>query len=140
MTKRAFVLALAPVVVALFLISNGLFYLDKFPGASNLPWRFVFSLFPLLFGGALVAVTLFVIVMNQGRKIAIAEDGLSYSHGRETFTLKWALAAFSLPRGGMLYRVLAVTDGKHMVRVEELFFKDFDQIAKAVADAKGMRR
>lgn len=139
LTQRALALAIAPVVVAAFLVWNGVFYLDKFPGSRNLPWLFIFSILPLLFGAVLIGLPIFVIVKNLGRKIAISGDGLSYSHGKDAFTLSWALTAFSMPRGGKMYRVLAVTDGKHVVRVEELFFKDFDQIAKAVADAKSAR-
>ena len=139
LTTRAMVLAIAPVAVAIFMVWNGVYYLDKFPGADNLAWRFIFSLLPLLFGAALLGVTVFVVVKNMGRKVSLAEDGLSYCQGKESFTVRWSLAAFSIPRG-KLYRTLAVTDGKHMVRIEELFFKDFDQIAKGVADFKGMRR
>lgn len=140
LTQRAIALAIAPVVVAAFLVWNGVFYLDKFPGSRNLPWLFIFSILPLLFGATLIGVTVFVIIKNLGRKIAISEEGLAYSHGKNAFTLNWGLTAFSMPRGGKMYRVLAVTDGKNVVRVEELFFKDFDQIAKAVADAKSARR
>lgn len=140
LTQRAIALAVAPVLVAAFLVWNGVFYIDKFPGSRNLPWLFIFSILPLLFGAALVGVTIFVIIKNLGRKIAISEDGLAYSHGKDVFTLSWGLTAFSMPRGGKMYRVLAVTDGKHVVRVEELFFREFDQIAKAVSDAKGARR
>ena len=132
-------LAVIPVAVAVFMIWNGVYYLDKFPGSENLAWRFVFSLLPLLFGAALLGVTGFVAFKNMGRKVSVAEDGFAYSYGKETFTIRWSLAAFSIPRG-KLYRTLAITDGKNMVRLEELFFKEFDQIAKAVADFKGMRR
>lgn len=140
LTPRAMILALAPLLVALLMIYNGVFYLNKFPGSRNLPWLVLFSILPLAFGAALIGTTLFLISKNMGRKLAVSDDGVTYSHGKDGFSLSWALTAFSMPRGGKLYRVLAITDGKNVVRVEDLFFKDFDLIAKAVSDAKNARR
>ncbi|NDD26672.1 MAG: hypothetical protein EB084_00185 [Proteobacteria bacterium] len=140
LTQKAMILGVAPVIVALYSIWNGVYYINKFPGAGNLPFLLLFSILPLVFGIGIVAFTAFVISKNLGRKLVINPDGLVYTHGKESVAFSWALAAFSLPRTGKLYRTLAITDGKKVVRVEELFFNDFDHIAQTVADAKGGKR
>jgi hypothetical protein len=135
-TAMAMGLAIVPLLVALWLIWNGVYYLNKFPGPANLPWLVLFSIVPLAFGIGIIAVTAGVMKKNSGRRVSIGPEGFSYEDGDGRFTLKWGVTAHSMPKG-KLYRVMAVTDGKNVARIEEIFFADFDEIARQVIEAKG---
>ena len=77
---------------------------------------------------------------NQGRKIRITRDALSYEHGKTRFTVRWQMLAFSAPaRTKKTMRVLSISDGKNLVRIEEIFFPDFDNIVKHVSEAKSSK-
>lgn len=139
-TSKAMLLAAVPLAVAAYLGYNGLYYATRFPGAKNLPWRVLFSFVPLAFAAVLVGTTLYVLLKSAGRSITLGADGLIYTQGAENFTMPWSITAFSQPKAGALGRVMAITDGKHVVRVEELFFKDFDRLVSAMAEAKKLAK
>lgn len=139
-TRRATSFAVVPGLVALLLIWNGLYYVDKFPGSQHMGWLLGFAILPLLFGFAIVVTGAVVFKKNMGRKVTISPDGFGYSHGGASFLLRWPLTAYSLPKGGKLYRVLVITDGKNAARIDDLFFPSFDEIVEGVVNAKGSRR
>lgn len=139
-TAQALALAALPVLVSLFLIWTGIYYALRFPGSNHLVWLLVCGLLPLLFGCAILVVMFLTMKKNMQRRVEISSEGLTYRHGAHAFVLKWSRTAYTTARPVKVYRVLVVSDGQNMVRLEDLFFPDFDEIVRNVAEMKGGRR
>jgi hypothetical protein len=137
LTRRAMALAVVPGIVVGLLTWNGFYYMSRFPGSEHRAMWLLFSGLPLLFAVAIVAFCVFVVKANLGRRVTLSAEGFNYCQGGKTFTARWSRVAHNMPKGGKLYRVMFVTDGKSAARIDDLFFEDFDAIVKAVSEAKG---
>lgn len=136
-TQLAITRGIIPVVVALWLIWNGTYYSNKFPGSEHVGLLLLFSVLPLVFGLAILVVAAGVVIKNLGQKVTITPDAISYEHGKEQFAVRWEMLAFSAPPPGKkTMRALSISDGSRFARIEELFFPDFSTILQIVTQAK----
>ncbi|MBM3462052.1 MAG: hypothetical protein FJX76_08125 [Armatimonadetes bacterium] len=137
LTRQATMLAAAPALVAGLLIWSGLYYLDKFPGASHFGLLLVMSVLPLLFGVAILVVMVLTLMKNTGKRVTITKDSITYEHGPERFAVRWEMLAFSAPPAGKkMMRAISISDGANYARIEELFFPDFDALLQMVTAGK----
>lgn len=137
LTSQATMLGAVPGLIALLLIAMGLHYIDKFPGASHFPFLLMMSLLPMGFGVAIICTAVMTMQKNLGRKVTVTRDTITYEHGKDRFSVRWEMLAFSAPPAGKkTMRALSISDGTNFARIEEIFFPSFNELLKIVSAAK----
>jgi len=140
-TGKALVLAVIPVLISIWLVRTGLFYLDVIPAGKEFSIRFVFGFFPIIMALVIVGVLLAALKSNIGAGVTVSPQAIAYNHGKVQFTASWEMLAFSAPAAGRkLMRVITISNGEEIAQLHEIFFPEFEQLLKIISEAKRSSR
>lgn len=135
MTKKAFVLAMLPVIVSCWLLYQGNLAAQKFHHTD--PTRWVFILVPVILGLTILGVTCMAIYQNVIKQVVLSSSNVTFHDGREKFVASLSRLAHSSPSSRGLFKVLLISDGVHFGQVVDVFMPDFDDL---VANLEKKRR
>ncbi|MBI3927321.1 MAG: hypothetical protein HY319_17420 [Armatimonadetes bacterium] len=137
LTRKALLLALLPIGIALLLIQRALQANTQF--AFNDPDRWLFILLPMLLGVGILVVMVLTAARNAGKRVILARSGLTYQDSHDKFVTPWGTLAYSPPKrgGATMVRSLLLSDGVKFGQLYDVFTPRFDEIVQEVEARKG---
>ncbi|MCD6310278.1 MAG: hypothetical protein J7M18_06150 [Candidatus Eremiobacteraeota bacterium] len=132
-TGKIYFLSLLPVIVAAWLIYQGINNYDVFYEPAM---KALFSIMPISLGIITILVLAILLMSNTGKVIEMTPQKITYKHRNLYFAVLWGSLSFSEIQPESIFASILISDGKHFGKIDRLFFPDYDEILRILKYAR----
>ncbi len=129
-TPRGIAVGLLSLAVAARLLAMGFKNYQAFPPSGGMDGTLVFAGLPLLVSVLLLLLTILPFLSSLGVVLTVRRDGLRYTGRNMFFDAAWGRLTYLPPNRRLKgFRSLTLGTRETRVRIDELFFPDFERLA-----------
>jgi len=139
--SKFFIVLLIAVIVASWLITQGLANYKAFAKTKDVSAIVPLGYLPIAIGALILLVALIIYLSNANKKITVTPANISFfSHGKEISVL-WKDLIFTMsPPEKKTFRQITISDGTYFERIDDFFFPQYDFMLEVIHRAKEVSR